>query len=160
MPTITIQGTVIDFPSEGTSPSWAGAVVQFAQAVEAALNFTVGPFDVANQIMDIDAYNPGTGVDISSLAFPVADVRGFTAVITVYRNTSSVTATQQTTIQAVYNAANSVGNKWEASQVSVGDASITFNVDDDGQITFTTTTLAGTSHNGFLSYYGKATENE
>lgn len=156
MPTITISGTVIDFPDTAESPDWSSAVIEFALAVESALSGLAGPFDVSPQIMNIDSYNPGTTVDIPNLAFPTTDVRGAFIRYSVYRNTSTDTQTESGQIIITYNPANSIGSKWEIIRSFTGDASILFNITDTGQIQFSTTALGGLNHTGRISYAANA----
>lgn len=153
---ITIQGNVIEFPSSGESPNWAPALIEFAQAVEAALSGLAGAFDVPPQILSIDAQNPGTSIDIPALSFPVTDVRGVSVDYSVYRTTSSDTAYEFGTLKLIYNGNGSVGEKWEFSRDAVGDGKISFYVTDAGQVQFTTQTMAGTSHSGQLAYKAQA----
>lgn len=75
MPQITIQNTVIDFPDSAQSPNWSEPVIAFAEAVELALASVVGPYDVPSQVLNIDAYNPGTDIEITALNFPSSEVR-------------------------------------------------------------------------------------
>jgi len=160
MPTIIIQGTPIEFPDSDQSPNWAPAVIQFAQAVESALSIAVGTFDVSPQVMNIDAYNPGTNVNINNLSFSTTQVRGAFIQYTVYRNTSTTTVVEGGTIEIAYNPDGPVNNKWEISRVRTGDASITFSITDVGQMQFSTSTLGGIDHVGRLSYEAKALEQD
>lgn len=160
MPTIIIQGTPIDFPDSDQSPNWAPAVIQFAQAVEAALSIAIGTFDISPQVMNIDASNPGTNVNIHNLSFSTTQVRGAFIRYTVYRNTSTTTAVEGGTIEIVYNPAGPVNNKWEISRVRTGNAFIDFTVTDVGQVQFTTATLSGINHVGRLSYEANALEQD
>lgn len=154
--TVTIQGTPIEFPSSGESPNWAPAVIEFAQAVEAALSGVAGTFDVAPQILVIDAQNPGTNVNATGLSFPVSNVRGAEISYSVYRTTSTDTAYEFGTLKIIYNANGATNQKWEISRDYVGDGKITFTITDIGQVQFTTATMAGTGHSGKLSYAAKA----
>lgn len=156
MPIITIQNTPINFPDTSASPNWAPAVIQFAQLVEAALNTVSSGFDIPPQVFNIDSYNPGSNIDIINLAFPVSNVRSFIVYYAVYRTTSINIAYEAGSITAVYNPGNSPGYKWEFNQHRVGDGKITFNVDDDGQVTFTTDALSGANHAGSISFNAKA----
>ncbi len=152
MPDITIQGTVIQFPNTSASPNWAPAIIQFAQAVEGALSGIVGSFDVAPQAMNIDAYNPGTDIQINSLNFPTSDVRAAFIRYSVFRTTDTNTAYEAGELLICYSPSNPVNNKWDVAQRRLGDGLITFNVSDTGQFSFTTTTLAGSSHTGLITF--------
>lgn len=150
---IVIQGTQIDFPSSADAPNWAPAVISFAQAVEAALNSAgVGAFDVPPQVLDISIYNPGTSVNINPLNFPITVVRAAFIRYAVFRTTSSNTAYEVGELEIIYNPNGPSGNLWEVGRQYVGNGLITFYVTDAGQVQFTTSTLAGTGHEGKISF--------
>lgn len=156
---IKIQNQVIEFPESAASPNWAPALVEFAQAVEAALASVVGGFDVAPQVQNIDIHNPGINIDITELNFPVVNVRSATIYYSVYRKTDSAEVAEGGTIEITYVEGNPALNKWEFLQSSAGDAKISFLVTDLGQLQFTTETLPGLNHTGFISFRAIALEN-
>lgn len=160
MPQINIRGTIIDFPDSAESPNWAPAVIQFAEEVAAALDLIIGPFDVAPQVLNIDAYNPGVNVNLPNLAFSTTQVRGAIVNYSVFRQTDSNKAAESGLFIIVYNPDGPVNNKWAIAQQKVNDASISFSITDNGQFQFTTTSIAGLNHTGRVTYYAKALEQE
>lgn len=160
MPQIQIGSQLIDFPDSGESPNWAEAMIQFAEAVAEQLSVNSGTYDVSPQSMTIDAYNTATNQDITNLNFPTANVRAAFIYYTVYRTTSTDDADEAGQLVIVYNPNNSTGFKWTMTQVrDAGNASISFNVTDTGQVQFTTTALSGSSHAGKIGFFAKAIEN-
>ena len=155
---IAIRGTVINFPSSSAAPNWAPSIIQFAQEVESALQLAIGTFDVAPQTMSIDSYNVSSLVDIPNLTFPTSNVRSAVINISVVRSgtSPSVTVTQTSEIDIVYNPTNPTNNKWEIAQSKVGDASIAFSITDVGQVQFTTTSITSGTHTGVISFTAKA----
>lgn len=156
MPKITIQGTIINFPDSAESPNWSNGIVEFAQAVEDALSGVVGPADVGAQVLNIDAYNPGTSVNIENLSFPISTVRAIFIRYAVYRTTDSNTVYEAGNIMSVYNGNGSIGSKWETVRDSVGDGKISFYVTDTGTVQFSTTAIAGLNHEGRLTFVAQA----
>ena len=152
---ITIQGTPILFPTSGESPDWAPAVDAFAVAVEAALAGVAGAFDVSPQILAIDSSNPGTA-ELPNLTFPPSAVLAVFIKYAVRRTTSTNSGYQSGELEAVYNPNGPSGNLWDLSNVYQGNANVTFTMSDIGQLSFTTTTLAGLNHTGFISYSATA----
>jgi len=154
---ITIKGRTVDFPVSGDSPDWGPAVTEFAQSVEEAINSVAGTFDVAPQIQIIDASNPGTNVIIDNLLFPPTDVQGATIYYAVYRKTDettlgsadNVSVSEAGQLVISYNEGSGV---FEMSRQGSGDASIEFDITNTGQIRFTTSTLTGINHTGYISY--------
>lgn len=153
---VTIQGTVIPVPESGDSPNWAQAMTEFAQAVGSALSSVVGSFDVPPQVFAIDNFNPGTNVPIPALTFSTANVRGALIKYACHRITDSLEVSEEGTLNIVYNASGTTGNKWSVSRVAVGDALISFLISDIGKVSFTTATIAGLNHIGQISYSATA----
>ena len=157
MPTITIAGTIIEFPDSAASPNWAPPIIEFAQAVEGALEGVAGEFDVTPQSFVIDAYNPGTNIQIPVLNFPPSDVKATYIRYTVIRETSTTTAVEAGQLTLVYNPDGIPTTMWEVARESVGPgAEITFNVTDLGQVRFSTSTLTGINHTGTITFEAKS----
>ena len=162
MPLITISGTPIEFPDTAQSPDWSTAVILFAQTVADSINAVKGPYDVSTQPFSIDAYNAdpsNDGIKLINLAFSPSVVRAAYIRYSVYRTTSSKSVAETGQIVIVYNNAyppNPTGNKWEIAKERVGDASIDFYVDDNGQFYCKTYHLDGTSHQGTIIFSANA----
>lgn len=158
MPKIIIKGNIIDIPNSGASPQWSPAIIEAFQAIADAVNVFTGTFDVAPQTKAIDAYNPGSNIDIDNLIFPPTDVRSATIYYTIYRKTvnsgppDGVELAEAGTLEIVYNDSRPSGQKWEIGRMGIGDAKIDFNVTDLGQVQFTTQTITGLNHTGIVSY--------
>lgn len=153
---INIAGTPIQFPTSAQSPNWAQAVTDFAKAVEGALSSYVGPYDIPPQVLNIDASNPASNIDLPNLAFPTSTVRSAFIRYAVFRQTDTVTVAESGNLQVVYNPANPVNNKWEIARDYVGDASVTFTISDIGQVKYSTATIAGSSHTGQITYVAQS----
>ena len=151
---ITIQGTVIDFPSSAQSPNWAPALIQFAQSVESALSAAIGPYDVSPQVIDIQ--NGVTGANVLALSFSSAVIRSFQVRYSVYRE-SSVPAeleAESGTILATYD-----GTNWNLEREFMSNKptpSITFSIDSTGQVSYTSSALTSLGYSGKLSFAAQA----
>jgi len=160
MPKLVIKGTTVNIPASGASPNWAQSIIDAFTAMAEAVNAFAGTYDVAPQTKNIDIYNSSSNIDINNLIFPQPDVRGVTVFYTVSRKTSETTFgagdnqefSEVGSLEMVYNSSRGTGLKWEIGRMGEGDAKITFNVTDAGQVQFTTTALTGISHTGTLSY--------
>lgn len=150
---LNIQNKIIVFPTSGQSPNWAPAVVEFAQAVEDALNVAVGTYDVGAQVVDVSAYNGVSNVDVDALNFPPAAVRSANIYYAISRSTSLEEGYETGNIQAIYN--NSLG-QWELSTDYTGSAGITFNITNIGQVQFSLSLFTGINHDGKLTVSAKA----
>ncbi len=158
MPTIVVKGTLINIPNSGAAPSWSPAIIEAFQALADAVNTFAGSFDVPPQTQAVDAFNPGTNIDIDNLVFPPSEVRSATIYYTVYRKTTDsgppdgVELTEAGTLEIAYNNSRASGQKWEIGRAGIGDAQIDFNVTDLGQVQFSTQAITGINHTGIVSY--------
>lgn len=155
---LIIKGTPVLIPDSGQSPNWSEGIIDAITALTEAVNAITGTYDVAPQVQNIDANNSSTNVTIDNLNFPPSDVRAATIYYSVYRLTEdsgpddSQELAEGGTLQIVYNNANPVNNKWEIVNEFAGEAQISFNVTDLGQIRFSTTAMTGINHTGTLSF--------
>lgn len=101
--------------------------------------------------------NANTNVDLPNLSFPTANVQGAIISYSVYRNTAAPTTITETgTLMINYNSTFGSGLKWEISREYIGDAQVTFNVTDVGQVQFSSALISGSGHNGKIVYQAKA----
>jgi len=155
---ITIQNTQIDFPTSGESPNWGPAIVQFALAVENALNATIGPYDVAPQIQVIDS-NSVSNLPITNLTFPPVDVSQVVIDYSVQRKITDGGVdkiyTEGGILTCTYRPENSM---WDWTQSKTGSASCEFNIQQSGQVEITFHPLTGDSatHTGMVSFRARA----
>lgn len=160
MPKIIIKGTVIDIPNSGSSPNWSPAVIEGFQSLADAVNVFTGTYDVAPQVMNIDAFGSSTNIDIDNLVFPPAEVRAVTIFYTVYRKTEesapaagdAVEVVESGSLECNYNNSRLSTQKWSVGRIGEDDAKIDFNVTDLGQVQFTTQSLTGINHTGIIAY--------
>lgn len=151
---ITINGTIIQFPSSGQSPNWSQAVIQFAQAVAAALNLVVGPFDVPPQTFVMTS-NSNTNVILPNLTFPPSDVQGAIIFYSVFRQTTgsgATTVSETGELLINYNPTFPTNQKWAISRDFVGNADVTFSISDVGQLQFSSSSITGLDHTGTIVY--------
>jgi len=152
--TVTIQGNSLSLPEVSASPNWAPGQVAFNKAVANALQFTVGTFDIPPTTYQMVS-NVNNDVEIGGLAFPTSQIRAVFLYYSVFRTTSTNNQAEAGMITMVYNPNNSVNNKWEKVQQFCGSSTVTFSITDSGQVTFSSTSLAGSNHSGTIGYYAK-----
>ena len=159
MPLITISGTQINFPNSSSSPNWAEALVQFAEAVQDALNGVAGEYDVVPQVYDMVA-DVNSNVELPNLAFPVSEVSAVIMTYDVERDPDTATSNnivrQTGSIIMSYNEDNATNEKWTMAHVFNNSADITFDISDDGTVTFSTSSIATGIHSGKIRYSAKA----
>lgn len=156
MPTIQISGSPIQFPDDGNSPDWAPPIIAFAEATAEALSGVVGIADVAPQVFVIDPYNPGSNIPLPGLSFSTTIVRGAFIPYAIDRATTTQEVSEVGELSIVYNSTNSTGFKWTMTRTANGDASVTFAISDQGQVSISTTALTGLSHTGKITFSATA----
>jgi hypothetical protein len=158
MPRLIIKGTIVNIPDSAASPNWSPAIIQGFEVLADAVNAVTGSFDVAPQVQNIDANNNSSDITLNNLVFPPSEVRAATVYYTVARSTNDSgppdgqNLTEAGTIEISYNSSRPTNEKWELVRTGQGDALITFEITDLGQITFTTSPLTGVDHTGIISY--------
>lgn len=155
---IVINGTIIQFPSSGQAPNYASALIQFAQAVAAALNLVVGPFDVPPQTFVMTS-NANTNVILPNLTFPPSNVQGAIISYSVFRQTTgsgATTASETGQLIVNYNPTFPTNEKWSITREYVGNAFVTFSISDVGQLEFSSSLLPGLDHTGTIVYQATA----
>lgn len=159
---IVINGITVLFPAEGESPQWAGAVIQAIELIAQALTISSGPFDIPPQNFVMTS-NVNTNVPIPNLTFPVSSVQGSAIFYGVQRTTNSTKANQTGILILNYDSSQAPGSLWqitdEFSASSPSGAQISFSVTDTGQVLFSTTSVAGSSHQGTINFRGLAVLN-
>lgn len=155
---IIVKGTKLTIPSSAQAPNWAPGIIEAFQALADAVNTFAGSFDVPPQTQSIDAFNPGTGIDIDNLVFPPSEVRSATIYYTLYRKTNDsgppdgMEVTEAGTLEIAYNNSRPNGMKWEVGRMGIGDAFTDFIVTDLGQVQISTQSITGIDHTGIVSY--------
>lgn len=159
MPDITINGTVVSLPASSASPNWAPAILQAFSLIEAALAGVSGSFDISPQVLDISAFDTATDQTLTGLSFSTSAVRSAVITYYVYRDSSTASDKSESgQILIDYNADRASNQKWSLQQECVGNASISFSITDAGQFTFTTTTIGGITHVGYIGFFAKTLE--
>lgn len=153
MPKISIQGRLIDFPNSGTSPNYAPAIIDFAQAVADALAGVAGSYDVPPSVVALPS-DVNNSISIPLLTFPTAAVRSAFIRYAIYRTSDTTTEAETGTLEIIYN--TTLGT-WQMSREAVGtDTKSVFTVTNIGQVQLTTTAIGGTYSGGTLSYVASA----
>lgn len=142
-------------PDVNESPNWSEGLVEFFQAVADALESSVGTYDVVPQTFTM-ASNANSNVDITPLSFPTANVQSVLIQYAIYRSTNTNSEAEAGQLELVYNAMGSTGFKWQMSRSYTGTSTVTFAVNDTGQISFSSTAIAGTGHAGKIIFAAKA----
>lgn len=147
---IVIGGTLIEFPNTGASSQWSPAIIQFAEAVAAALASHGNVYDIAPTVQTL-TNNLNTGIWLngngSNLAFPSTAVRSFTLNYAIFRNTQSVGAMNESSSGIVEGVYNTITSTWALEHSFQGDTQsdgspwCTFSIDSSDRILFSSAVL-------------------
>lgn len=155
MPTITISGTPIEFPSTGNSPDWSPAVIQFAEAVESALLSAIGVADVPPQLFTL-LDNVNTNLDLPNLSFSTTEVRSVTIDFSVRRSTLLHVTEAKGRLNLLFDDETDVWLVQREDDIGNITSEVTFNVTNQGRVQINTTFLPGLEYQGSISYSAKA----
>lgn len=144
--TITIDNETFEYPSTGQSPNWAEAATSTMEKVAEVLNSLKNVNDILTTTATIANNSSG---NVNGLLFDNSEVRSAQIQYSVYRVTASNEVAEAGTMDIVYlNNANS----WTVNRTYTGDAGMTFAVTAGGQVTFTSSNLAGASYSGTMKF--------
>jgi hypothetical protein len=147
--TLVINGTTIEFPSEGEDPNWGETVERFAIEVADSLSTISNPQDVLLTSVNL-TNNQTSPANINGLRFSKTEVLSATMVCQVYITTSDEELQEQFNIILNY---KPVADEFSLAVTSTGDESgITFSVTSTGQVQYTSTNIAGTDYSGVIKF--------
>ncbi len=144
MPRLVVGTTVVDFPNAGSDPSWAPAVIEFAQAITDQVNAIASPFDIVPRVQ-ILTNDTNTNLTLTGAVFPSGSVRAFNFDYGIYR-TNGVTAVAE--VGKLYAVYNTLTASWQLENDFVGPRQAngtpyhTFDMNGD-QIVLSTVALGG-----------------
>jgi hypothetical protein len=116
MPQITIGGTVINIPNQGSDPAWGEAWEQFAEVVAEQFDAISSSYDISPRVQDIGDQPTNLAINGTSGNFLPAFVRKFTFDYAIYRTNGSSTIWEGGTISGTYN-----GSQWIIQREWNGD---------------------------------------
>lgn len=152
---LTVNGVTYEYPSPGENPRWGENSTGWAVEVTNLLNTLAGAGDIIETAFDL-SNNQTTFSDITGLFFNPSTIRAATIEYAVHRSTDSAHAVESGTMLVVYDTDNTATEKWKVAQTVNGDAGIEFSVGDSGQFQYKTSNMAGTGHDGIISFKARS----
>ena len=158
---LEVNGLTFEFPEDGDEPGWGEEVTNWATEVSTVLGDLAGTSDD----ITITSFTIAQGVTAASLTavtgllFAPATVRSAVITYSIIRTTATTLSgkAEAGEIRVVYDGGAASGSKWLITQESVGSADVSFAVNDTGQFTYSSTTIAGGTYVGVLKFFGKTT---
>jgi hypothetical protein len=154
--TLTINNNTYNFPASGEDPNWGPEATDWAIAVTDVLNTLLAPGDILLSTATINN-NVAVLTNVNGLLFDPSQVRAANVSYSVYRTSTSNPSgyVEEGTIFLIYDNNASAGNKWTMSQRINGNAGISFNITDAGQIQYITTDIGAAGYSGTMKFLAK-----
>ena len=154
---VVLSGTQYKIPKANSSPPWGEELNDYLKALGTAYSALVGIGDISETGATI-ANNQASPTVVTGLSFDSAQVRAAFISYSILRKTDSSNFTEQGSLNLVYNADGSIGEKWSIQRDSMGaDTGVEFTVADTGQVSYTSTNIAGANYIGTIRFEAKAT---
>ncbi len=155
---ITIGNTPISYPSPGDPPGWGAAATDAMEAVAEVLSSLSNANDILETTFTI-ANNQAVAADVTGLTFNTGAVRSAEISYSIIRSSSSTLTgkTEAGTMTLIYDSAAAAGSMWQLAQgpISGPGAGVTFTVEDDGQVQYTSSDIGATSYAGQMRFRAK-----
>lgn len=146
--TLTINNTPFEYPEPGDQAPWGSGATEWSKEVTRVLNSLSGPSDILETSAIIDN-NITVAQPISSFFFDPVAVRSFSMQVSIYR-TYGVNEVAE---QLMFNGLNRGAAGWELQVDGIGNSGVTLDITSLGQVTYTSTNLAGT-YSGTIRFRG------
>lgn len=157
MPKILTIGTEeFEFPLESENGNYGEQVTDWAEAVSDALGTVQQRNDIPNSSATI-LNNVTTPTPIAGFLFDTSEVISIYAEFIVRRST---TAPAVSLVESGLITGNFDGQDWNIEITTVKDAGISLDITSGGQITYTTTNLAGSNYVGEILFKAKVFNQE
>lgn len=149
---VVINGTTYPIPTQGQNPAWGTDLTDFLVALSNVVNSLNGSSDVLTTVFNI-ANNQSSSANIVGASFDTSQVRAVRVTYDVYRHTSSAEALETGSILLTY---SSDANTWSINYDKLGNAGITFSINNSGQLQYLSTNMSGSGYVGKMTFTAKA----
>lgn len=155
--TLIVNNTDYQYPVAGDDPGWGEEATGWAEEVTNVLADLQTPGDILQSTFGIPLTGSG---DVNGLLLGTATVRAAKIDYSIYRvSTAATSGTVETgTMIAVYDNAASSGQKWLLTLQYQGNAFVSFNIEDTGQVTYVSTAgpHSAPGYSGIMKFRAKA----
>lgn len=147
--TVTIGQDTYEIPDNLENAGWGQEFSDWAVGISDVVNDFFGPNDLTLTPASIN--NNQTNTDVSKFLFDVSSVRSFEAPYAIKRSTDDSTLFESGIAYGLYD-----GSAWTLTIGDVrGDAQVTFDITAQGQITYSSSDLAGLNYTGQIKFRAK-----
>lgn len=156
--TITISGTSYSLPSQNDPGPWGEDLSDLIEAMSTVLNTLNGTGDILTTnftIADAQGTHPSStgAANVTGLSFDVGTVRSAIVSYSIYRSTDSAELGEVGFMLLTY---MTDADAWTMTRYANDDAGVAFFISDAGQVTYTSTDMAGASYSGLMKFKASA----
>jgi hypothetical protein len=145
---LTVNNVPFNIPVQGEQPPWGEDLTNYFTEVAKVLNSLKG----ANDILETGATiqnNITTYSDIPDFKFNPSTVRSFAVQGSITRTTGSTKVYESFTLSGLR-----TDSTWILQQDGFGDAGVSFDITNAGQVQYKSTNITGTSYSGLIKFRG------
>lgn len=149
MSDLQIGTEIFNYPDPGTEPGWGTDATGWATAVTELLGSLASPGTI-NETQSIVANNTAVAAPIAGLVFSDTLTQSALVIYRIQRDTDAISPmTEMGQINVLFN-----DGIWQMSrEILAGDpAGVVMDIDATGQITFTSSNLAGANYDGYIKF--------
>ena len=152
---LTLNGKTFNYPEQGEDPLWGEDSTAWAQEVTDTLNDLSSPGDILQTTFTVGNNTSG---DVIGLLLDTGTVRSAVVNYSVYRisDTNPSGKAEEGEMHLVYDSSAGAGQKWLLSIEKTGNSGVTFNIDDDGQVTYVSSDIGSLGYSGSMRFRAKA----
>ncbi len=148
---VTISGSTYLIPEQGESPPWGDDLNSLLSAMVEVLNTLSSSTDINTTSFTV-ANNVAVATNIPGASWDTSTVRSFILNYSIYRSTASTELAETGQLFGVY---KSTAGSWDLAQTYSGSSGVTLSITPSGQLTYTSTSLAGGSYIGKMKFNSK-----
>lgn len=148
---VIINGSTYSIPDQGQSPPWGSDLHDLLLALVNSANSVSGPSDIPLTNFN-PANNQSAPANLTGASFDTSQVRAFIMQYSIYRSTNS---NEESEVGVLYGTYKSVAGTWDMSQTYGGSSGIKFSISNGGQVSYTSTNLAGSSYSAKIKFSAK-----
>ncbi len=149
---VTISGTTYTLNQQSDDPPWGEEISDLLQALVDVANNSVGTGDIPNTSFNSLALT-ATNLPVTNLIFDPSVVRSAVIDYSISRITSTAEENECGTMYITY---NTLAGTWSLNQNYVGSSGVSFTIGNDGQINYTSLTMAGSGYSSKMRFKAQA----
>ena len=154
---VTINNKTFNIPVAGQDPGWGEDTTSWILEINSLVSSLFGAGDIVESSSNI-ANNQTTSQNVIALLFDPSIIRAAVVEYSVYRvSDETPSGTVETgTLELVYDNNASGGSKWQLAREFVGDANISIDITDAGQLTYQSGNIGSTNYSGVIKFKARA----